>query len=588
MAVNKYAIDAEIRGIDRITAPMMRMESAVTRTTNRMRTQWLKVDRAMGRVGKNMTTALGVGGAVGAIWGVGRAMGVVITQGAEFEQELTGAWARFGGTVEDGAKRAQKSYLALDEAARNTGARTEFTAVQAAGALNAMAKAGFKANDALGLLDLTVDFATASSQNLDTAVQIAVSSLGAFGLRVEATNDPLADTAKLTANMTRMMDVMAKTANTSNTDLGLMFETIRKGAPAATATGASLKELAAFTGAVANAGLIGADAGTAMKNVWLKLADQTVIKKLASAGIGSFEIGPDGMRRGRSFTKMIGDLADRLEGLSEKETAAKVNELFGLRGVTAVTNVLAQGIRSFKSYTEEIDRSEKSMSKLANILRATRQGDIRMLQSAIQAVTLEFSTANHEGIGETIRGLTSMTRSIRDFFGENPALARMTFEMGALGLATLVVAGLLALVGAAVSAIGLSVPGVFTLWTGALLGLAVVVERHILPVLEKAGGLINDLPDPASLIRERFPGLPGPRSFGTPRSEEQQQAAQQAADARARGPAVFDRMEAAFQSSETINKIELFIKGASDLFDLNGADDLPPGILVSTSSGEGV
>jgi TP901 family phage tail tape measure protein len=145
-------------------------------------------------------------------------------------------------------------------------AETEFNAVDTAGALDKMAMAGLTSGQSMALLKGTTNLATATCVDLTTAVDIATDALGAFNMTKDEFGRPL-DEAGLKTNLDRISDVVARTTNMFNTDIGMWFESVQKGAPVFTKVGQSLEDFSAMVGVLANSGIKGAEAGTALRNV---------------------------------------------------------------------------------------------------------------------------------------------------------------------------------------------------------------------------------------------------------------------------------------------------------------------------------
>ncbi|MEE9393705.1 MAG: phage tail tape measure protein [Planctomycetota bacterium] len=432
----RFSIEAVFKAVDKVTRPVSRMQSRVQKATRGINRSLDKMNRKLRSIGKNARGAFGVAGLAGAVALAGVAIGSVITKGAEFEQQLVGAASRFPGQI----KKGTAAFEELNDLARELGATTEFTATQAAGGLNFLAKAGFSAQQAMALLPGILDLATAAEIDLARASDIATDSLDAFGLRT-------GDAAQDAKNFARISDAMAKTINTANVDLEQLFETIKNGAPAARAVGVTLEDFLAFTGVIAGAGLKAEKAGVALKNVFLKLADRKVQKDLRRLGVTI----KDNAGEILAFDKIMTGLNEALGDRSGLEKAGIINELFGLRGVTAVTNVLAKGVDAFIEYRGVIMRSAGATKELARLLRDTRQGEINTMNAAIESLTLTFSKANNEGISKMIVGITELTRKIDGYLQNNTPLAKNVGIFLAIAAAALVVGVVFAGIAAAIA-----------------------------------------------------------------------------------------------------------------------------------------
>jgi TP901 family phage tail tape measure protein len=410
-----------------VTRPVTRMGNRIRRTTRQIGGGLQRLNAKLRATGKIATSAFGVAGIAGAMLVAQQAIGAVVMKGAELEQTLVGAAARFGEGITKNTERFQE----LEDLARQIGATTEFTANEAAGGLNFLAKAGFNAAQSMELLPGLVDLATASELDLARASDIASDAIGAFGLQVD-------DAAQLGVNFRRVSDAMAKTVNSANTDMEQLFETIKTGAPAATAAGTSMETFLALTGQLAGAGVKASQAGTILKNIFTKLADEKVQRQLKQMGISV----TDNSGNLRDFADILEEIDTKSAGGLKRLT--QFNELFGLRGVTGVAVLAGQGADKLREFRGELLRSEGETARLAKQLRDTRQGQLKTLNSAVESLTLSFSKANDSGIGSMIGGLTNAVRAMDAFIQRNPDMARL-------------VATLLLLVG-----VGLAIAAIFT------------------------------------------------------------------------------------------------------------------------------
>src|SRR5699024_449046 len=143
--------------------------------------------------------------------------------------------------------------------ARELGQTTQFTASQAADGMKYLAMAGLDANEIMAAMPGMLDLAVAGNLDLGTTADIASDTMAAFGLEA--------------SEATRVADVLAKTATSSNTNIEMLGDTMKYVAPVARTAGMSLEETSAMAGLLANVGIKSSQAGTTMKSMLLKLAN---------------------------------------------------------------------------------------------------------------------------------------------------------------------------------------------------------------------------------------------------------------------------------------------------------------------------
>ncbi len=155
--------------------------------------------------------------------------------GTSFEKTM----ATVGGVMRATAREQDE----LTKSARLMGETTEYSATQAAEALQFLGMAGFAANKAIAALPGTLDLATAGGLDLGRAADIATNALTAMGLEVE--------------ELGRVNDVFVGTITRSNTNMEMMAESFKYAAPLARAYGYSVEELSGLIGTLGNAGIQG-------------------------------------------------------------------------------------------------------------------------------------------------------------------------------------------------------------------------------------------------------------------------------------------------------------------------------------------
>ncbi|MDR1587497.1 MAG: phage tail tape measure protein, partial [Treponema sp.] len=351
---------------------------------------------------------LAIGAGVAAA-GVGIA--VATKQYIEFDDATTAATAKFK-DLDVTSNTYAESLRKVGQVARDVAAVTEYNAVDTAGALDKMAMAGLTSEQSMKLLMGTTNLATAAGMDLTTAVDIATDSLGAFGLIYsDITDDQLAK------NLDRVADVMAKTTNMFNTDMPMMFEAIKKGAPAFTAAGQSMEDFSAMVGVLASSGIKGSEAGTQLRNVIQSLAApagpaEEAMKRLGVSVvdangdfiniidiIGQFENAFGGTDVAKEFREQVAGLKE-IEGVNMEEQIeklfdanigrmgsvekmAELTQIFGKRTVTSMLLLLAEGTAGLKDYSRQLENAGGAAANIAEAMRGSIKNKIEVLKSAL-------------------------------------------------------------------------------------------------------------------------------------------------------------------------------------------------------------
>lgn len=400
----RFSVEAVFGAVDRVTAPVTRMQNRVGRLTRSMNRGFHILNRTVGKFTSGVKKAgLGVAAALALSSG---AMASVIGTGAEFEQTLVNAAAKFPGEI----RRGTDAFEALEAAAKKTGSTTEFTASQSAQALNFLAMAGFDAESSIAALPGVVDLATAAQVDLATATDVASDSLGAFGLMTK-------DATQLGTNLARVNDVIAKTTTSANTTVEALFEAIKDGAPVATTAGASIETFAALAGELANSGIKGSKAGTTLKNMFLSLSapGTGAAKILKRLGVQTKNANGDT----RDIVDVLHDLNGSLDGLGTADRSGVLEGIFGKIPIAGVNVLLSSGSDRLREYRRELEGASGASSTMASIMRDTLQGRLNSLKSAVEGVKISIFGMSSGPLADAIDKTTEWVRANEQLIATN-------------------------------------------------------------------------------------------------------------------------------------------------------------------------
>lgn len=346
----------------------------------------------------------------GVVAGIGITRGLsLLTQGVRsvttgfiaFEKAARGATVRFKDIGPDAVDFAQQMRV-VRNAAREAGATTEFTAAQAAEALDFLARAGFNSAEAMGALEGMINLATASGEEFARVADISSDLLGAFGLNTD-------DTAQKIKNLNRVNDVLVKTANSANVTIEDMFETMKVAAPIGKQLGIEIEEVAALTAIMGNSGIKGSIAATALKNAFLRLSTGGggVTEMLQAIGVQV----DDGTGNMRKFTDILADTGEAVKDLGNLDQSKVFDTLFGKRAIAGASNLISN-IRQVKEFEKTLLSAGGTAEKTAEIMRQALDAKIKTLISTVTELGFKFLEA-FEVRGA--KGIDAITEAIRQF-----------------------------------------------------------------------------------------------------------------------------------------------------------------------------
>ena len=339
-----------------------------------------------------------------------------------FEAEMSKVKAVSGATT--------KEFKALEAQAKKLGASTTFTASEVAGLQTEFAKLGFTASEIDKVTESTLYLAQAGGAELGRAAEVAGSSLRAFGLDAEETG--------------RVTDVMAKSFATSSLDMESFAEAMKTAAPIAKATGVSIEEASAMLGALANNGIKGSIAGTALKKILSELHQE-----------------------GKPMRQTFRELA------SQNINLAEANDLVGERAKGALL-VLTEQMGTVDSLTESYQNAEGAAAAMAEEMMDNTAGAFKTLQSATEGALIELGEAitENEIFKNVLKGLTeTMGKITKAISGMSDAqLYNKVILAGLLAMVPLVIAAVGSLTLAfgsltvAMGPLGIAIAGVVALY----------------------------------------------------------------------------------------------------------------------------
>lgn len=320
---------------------------------------------------------------------------------SEFEAAMSKVRAISGATGGD--------FKRLEDIAKKMGATTKFTAIDSAEALKYMGMAGWKTDQMIAGLPPIMNLAAASGENLGTVSDIVTDSLTAFGMKA--------------TDAARFSDVLAAAATNSNTNVGLMGETFKYAAPVAGALGYSIEDTAVAVGLMANAGIKGSQAGTALRSAFTRLVKPT---KEVNKGLELIGLSADDFR-GKSLHETIDILRDSFKGLDGSQQAEIASMIFGQRAMSGMLGIINASEEDYNKLTTAIQNSSGSADEMAKIMNDNLQGDLVLLKSAVEGAAIAIG----ERLRPFIRDVVQKIKEWVDWFNQlDPATQDMIVKIG--------------------------------------------------------------------------------------------------------------------------------------------------------------
>lgn len=294
-----------------------------------------------------------------------------------------------------------KDFEALKDKAIEMGAKTKFSATESADAFKYMAMAGWETQDMLDGIEGVMNLAAASGEDLATTSDIVTDALTAFGLQA--------------SDSAHFADVLAQASSKSNTNVGLMGETFKYVAPVAGALGYSIEDTAVAIGLMANSGIKGSQAGTALRSTLTRLSKPTKQVQKAMDDLGISLTNADGTVK--PFNNLMLEMRDRFKGLTEEQKLQYAATLAGQEGMSGLLAIVNASDEDFQKLTDEINNANGVAQDMADIMMDNTAGAVEQLKGALESAGIligEKLTPYIKQLAEWIKGLVEKFNSLSD------------------------------------------------------------------------------------------------------------------------------------------------------------------------------
>ena len=343
---------------------------------------------------------------------------------ADFDSAMSKVAAVSGATGKD--------LDALRDKAREMGSKTKFSASEAAEAMNYMAMAGWKTEDMLSGIEGVMNLAAASGEDLATTSDIVTDALTAFGLSAKDSG--------------HFADILAAASSNANTNVSMMGETFKYCAPIAGALGFSAEDTAEAIGLMANAGIKGSQAGTALRTIMNNLSGDV---KICGSSIGEVTVATtnaDGSMR--DLSDILADCRTAFSGLSESEKAAAAESLVGKNAMSGFLALMNAGEADINKLSSAIDNCDGCAAGMAETMNDNLAGQLTILKSQLQELAISFG----ELLMPAIRTIVGWIQKFVDWLNSMDEGTRKVIVTIALVAAA--IGPVLIIVGKVISAIG--------------------------------------------------------------------------------------------------------------------------------------
>lgn len=316
-----------------------------------------------------------------------------LNKGMSFEASMARVKAYSNASAEDLQR--------LSDAAKEMGATTSKTAAEAADALGYLALNGYDTEQMLATLKPIVKASEAGGMDLATAANLTANALTAYGKNAEDAEEFLNILTAAQNNSATSLEQLL----TAYVDLAGTFNTLHVG----------FEESATLMGQMANAGIKGSEAGTALNSVMLRLLETN--KNSADAferlHISAYEEG-----QFKGLTRVLGEVNEAMADMSEQERIMTLKDIFGVRMFQQGLKFL-QSVADSQGYSELYDTlasayEDNYLYKTAETMMDNLKGDVTILKSATEALGNVIFVTFSDKARENVQAVTEWVTRLID------------------------------------------------------------------------------------------------------------------------------------------------------------------------------
>lgn len=333
-----------------------------------------QIGSALTGLGKGLTTAVTL-----PLMGFAAAS---IKVGNEFQAQMSRVQAIAGATAEElGRMKTQ----AID-----LGAKTAFSAKEAAQGMENLASAGFQVNEIMDAMPGVLDLAAVSGGDVAASSEAMASSLRAFGLEAGQAG--------------HVADVFARAAADTNAETSDMAEAMKYVAPVAHSMGLSLEETAASIGIMADAGIKGSQAGTTLRGALSRIAKPTkaMTKSMQELGVSFYDANGNMI----PLREQIAQLKTATAGLTQEERNRHIVTLYGQNSLSGMLALLDAGPEKLDKMTNALVNSDGAAKEMAETMQDNLASKIEQMGGAFESVAIIVQQILEPALAKIVRAIT--------------------------------------------------------------------------------------------------------------------------------------------------------------------------------------
>lgn len=376
----------------RLMADTASYEAAMTRAGSTAKTVASGMENT-GRKSALIASGMTAAGLAVAAFGV-----AAVKMAADFDQQMSTVQANTGATS------AQMDQLRA--AAIEAGASTVYSATDSADAINDLGKAGMSVTDILtGGLSGALNLAASDGMAVGDAAEYMANALSMFHLKG--------------SQASQVADTLAAGAGKAVGNVSDFGEALNNCGAQANSFGMNVQETTGVLALFAQNGTIGAEAGTQLNSMLMKLAAPSAeaSNTMKELGISAY----DAQHHFVGMAKFAGQLQKAEKGLTDEQRNQANATIFGSYAIKAANYLYEAGESGVNKWTKAVSESgyaaEQAAAKNNNL-----KGDLENLSGSMESLMISVGEGAQGPLRKMVQGLDTLV----DAFAGLPSGAQQT------------------------------------------------------------------------------------------------------------------------------------------------------------------
>jgi TP901 family phage tail tape measure protein len=290
---------------------------------------------------------------------------------------------------------AGAEFKSMSDRALELGASTSFTAVEVANLMTELGRAGFRPTEINAMTEAVLNLSRATGTDASMSAGIMAATLRQFNLGA--------------TEATRVADVLTATANKTFNTVEQLGEALSYAGPVAADLKIPLEDVAAALGMLGNVGIQGSNAGTALRRL-TTITGAEAEKMQTILGVSFL----DSAGNVKPLLDNLEALGQSLQGLSTGERLTRLNDAFGILGITGAS-ALANTAGSAKELRDELLKLTGIAEKTAATMDAGLGGALRIAKSAAEGLMIAIGNHLSPSLTFALKAATALLQTLTKY-----------------------------------------------------------------------------------------------------------------------------------------------------------------------------